>query len=152
VVLAALRSGLYNVFLLLHIVAFVVAFAPAVINPIAIARIRQASGDGALPAAARWMAANGRQVHFPALVTIAPLGIVMVLLSDDAFGFDQAWVWLGLLVWLGICGVITALVIPGERRLAEGDLAAEKQVAMGGQIATLLAVAILYLMIWKPGL
>ena len=55
-------------------------------------------------------------------------------------------------MWLALCGVITGLVLPAERRLAAGDLAAEAKVALGGQLATVLALVMLYLMIWKPGL
>ena len=43
------------------------------------------------------------------------------------------------------------MILPAERKLAAGDLEAEKKVAMGGQIATVLTLVMLYLMIWKPG-
>ncbi len=151
-VLAAFRDGLYNVVLLLHIVAVLVAFAPAVIHPMAVARVKQASGEEALPPLARWMAANTKAVHVPALVAIGVFGALMVLLSDDLFGFDQLWVWLALVLWLAVCGIITGGILPAEAKLAGGDLTAEKRIAAAGPAATLLAVAILYLMIWKPGL
>lgn len=98
------------------------------------------------------MVANARQIHIPALVAIGPLGIAMVLLSDELLAFDQTWVMLAILVWVAICGVVTGMILPNERRLADGDLTAEKKVAVGGQIATVLVVVILYLMLWKPGL
>jgi hypothetical protein len=53
VVLAALRDGLYNVVLFLHIVSVVIAFAPAVINPMTSARIKRDGGEAGLRAAAR---------------------------------------------------------------------------------------------------
>jgi hypothetical protein len=74
-----------------------------------------------------------------------------VFASDPAWGFDQLWVSLALLVWLAICGVVSGVILPSERKLAGGDLAAEAKVAMGGQIVTVLLLAMLYLMIWKPG-
>jgi uncharacterized membrane protein len=149
-VLAAFGDGLYKLLYLGHIVAFLVAFAPAVIHPILAA---QAKGDGpdTLPRLSGHMAANGRRIHLPALVAVGGLGLAMVLVSDEVWGFDQAWVSLAFLVWLAIGGVVTAILLPAERRLAGGDLAAEKQVAVGGQITTLLLLAMLYLMIWKPG-
>jgi hypothetical protein len=73
------------------------------------------------------------------------------MVFEGDWGFDQSWVSLAFLVWLAICGIITGLMLPGERKLATGDLAAEKVVERGGQLVTLLTLAMLYLMIWKPG-
>jgi type II secretory pathway component PulM len=42
-------------------------------------------------------------------------------------------------------------LLPAEKRMAAGDLTQEKKVAMGGQLATVLLLVMLYLMIWKPG-
>ena len=42
-------------------------------------------------------------------------------------------------------------MLPGERKMAEGDLSAEKKVEVGGQVITVLTLVMLYLMIWKPG-
>jgi hypothetical protein len=44
------------------------------------------------------------------------------------------------------------VILPGERRQAAGDAAAAKRVELGGTLATLLFLVLLYLMIWKPGL
>ena len=75
----------------------------------------------------------------------------MVLTSDEVFGFGDAWVSLAFLVWLAIIGVVLGLLLPAEKRMAAGDLTQEKKVAMGGQLATVLLLVMLYLMIWKPG-
>jgi len=150
-ILAAYGDGLYKVLFLGHMISFLVAFAPAVINPIVMAQVK---GDGDMPALQRLaghVGGNGRRIHFPALIALGAFGIAMVLTSDDVIGFGDTWVSLAFLVWLAICGVISGIVLPSERRLAAGDLEAEKKVAMGGQIATLLLLVMLYLMIWKPG-
>jgi uncharacterized membrane protein len=150
-VLAAYGDGLYKVLFLCHIVSFLVAFAPAVINPILAAQSK-ADGEEALVRIGGHMAANGRRIHFPALVALGGFGLLLVLQSDEAWGFDQAWVGIAILVWIALCGVVSGLILPAERRLAAGDLAAESKVAMGGQISTVLLLVMLYLMIWKPGL
>jgi hypothetical protein len=49
----------------------------------------------------------------------------MVLTSDDVFSFGDTWVSLAFLVWLAICGVITGMTLPAERKLAAGDLSVE---------------------------
>ena len=149
-ILAAYRSGLYNLLYLGHIVTIVIAFAPAVINPILGAQVRSDGEDTARRVSAH-MATNGARVHFPALVLSAAFGLGLVIESDPLYGFDQAWVSLAFLVWLALCGVVTGIILPAERRLAAGDAAAERLVGRGGGIATVLLLVMLYLMIWKPG-
>jgi uncharacterized membrane protein len=151
-ILAAYGDTLFKVLFVGHMLAFVVAFAPAVINPILIAKLKSQGDFATLPKVSGIMSSNGRQIHFPALVALGGFGIAMVLTSDPAFGFDQAWVSLAFLVWLAITGLVSAVMLPGERKMAEGDMSAEKRVEVGGQIITLLTLVMLYLMIWKPGL
>jgi uncharacterized membrane protein len=157
VVAAALSDSLYRIMFLLHIVAVVVAFSAMVVNPFLAARSK-ADGEGALTRTASYMAANGRQIHLPALILVGLFGLGMVFSStpdgaDDAlFGFDQIWVSLALLVWIVMCGLVSGMLIPAERKLAAGDLAQAKKIELGGQIVTVLFLVMLYLMIWKPGL
>ena len=150
-ILATYGDGLYKLFFLGHMLSFVVAFAPAVINPILVARLKSKQDFGTLGAMAGHMAEMGQRIHFPALVALGGFGLAMVLTSDDVIGFGDTWVSLAFLIWLAIAGVISGVVLPAERKLAAGDSEAEKKVAMGGQIATVLALVMLYLMIWKPG-
>jgi len=150
-ILAAYGDGLYKLFFLGHMASFLVAFAPAVIHPILGA---QAQADGDPTALARLtghMAGNGRRIHFPALIALGAFGLAMVFTSDEVIGFDDTWVSLAFLVWIGICGVVSGLLLPAERKVAAGDEAAQATVERAGQLATLLLVAMLYLMIWRPG-
>jgi hypothetical protein len=148
-ILAASGSTLYKVLFLGHMITFLAAFAAAVINPVLIAKVKGDGDDVALLRLAGHIAGNGRQIHFPALVLLGAFGLGLTFEGDWDFG--AAWVSLAFLVWLGMCGVISGLVLPNERRLAAGDRAAEVLVARGGQIVTLLLLVMLYLMIWKPG-
>lgn len=149
-VLAAVGDGLYNLFLLGHLLAFVVAFAPAVIHPVLAAQVKH-DGEQTMLHVAAHLASNGRRVHFPALVALGGFGLAMVFTSDEAWGFDQAWVMAAITVWLIICGLISGLLLPAERRFATGDLGLEKVIAITGQAVTVLTLVMLYLMIWKPG-
>lgn len=149
-VLAAFDDGVYKLLYLGHLLAFLVAFAPAVIHPILTVQAKR-DGHDALVQLGGHLAANGRFLHFPALVVLGGLGLGLVLVGENVWGFDQAWVSLAFLVWLAQCGVVSGLLLPAERKLARGDLAAERQVALGGQITTVLLLVMLYLMIWKPG-
>lgn len=151
-VIADISSGLYKLLYLGHIVTILVAFAPAFVHPILSAQVT-ADGDAtARQRLSAHMATNGRRLHFPALVLTAAFGIAMVLVSDEVWGFDQAWISLAFLVWIALCGVVSGLIMPAERKLDGGDHDAERTIAMGGQIATALLLVMLYLMIWKPGL
>ena len=136
-VLAAYGDNLWKLLFLGHLLSFVVAFAPAVINPVLTAESKK-DGESDLIRVAGHLANNGRRIHFPALIALGGFGILMVLQSDPIFEFDQTWVGLAIVVWLAICGVVSGIIIPNERRLAAGDLAAEAKVAMGGQLTTVL--------------
>ncbi len=150
-ILAAYQDGLFKVLFLGHMLSFVLAFAPAIVNPLLAAKVKRAEGDDALVRVTAHLLSNGRQVHFPALVALGGFGIAMVLVSDPVLGFSDAWVSHAFLERLAICGMVTGVMIPGERKVASGDLEAEKRLAMGGQVITVLTLAMLYLMIWKPG-
>jgi len=148
-ILAEVGSTLYKVLFLGHMITFVAAFAAAVVNPVLMARAKADGDQGALHRLAGHIASNGRQIHLPALVLLGGFGLAMVFEGD--LGFDSTWVSLAFLVWLAMCGIITGLVLPNERKLAAGDGAAERLVERGGQLVTLLLLVMLYLMIWKPG-
>jgi len=142
-------STLYKLLFLGHMIAFVVAFAPSVINPILFAKAKGDDDQPALLRLAGHLSSNGRQIHLPALILLGAFGLGMVFEGD--WGFDQTWVSLAFLAWLAICGVITGMMLPNERKLAAGDAAAEPFVERAGQLTTLLLLVMLYLMIWKPG-
>ncbi|MBA2281203.1 MAG: CopD family protein [Acidimicrobiia bacterium] len=150
--LAAINDTAYDIVLILHIVAIVVAFAPATVSPVTIARVKAAEGPEAVARLSGYFLKNARTIHFPALVLAGVFGGMLIGFSDEAWQFDQAWIWLGIVVWLALCGVVSGILIPGERALAGGDADAEKRVAIGGQLATVLFLVQLYLMVAKPGL
>jgi hypothetical protein len=152
VILATYGDGVYKLLYLGHMLSFVVAFAPSVINPILIARLKAADDPAVLGRVSRVLHLNDRQIHLPALVALGGFGLAMVFASDPFFAFDQAWVSLAFLVWLAIGGIVTGVLLPNERKLSEGDLSAERKVERAGQLVTVLTLVMLYLMIWKPGL
>jgi len=137
-VIAAVGDNGYNFVLVLHILSAIVAFSPAIatiVTPKAIA-----TGDDVVR--------TGRIVYGPALIVTGLLGIVLVLMSDEAWEFSDGWVSIAFLGWIALVGVYQALVIRGAR--AGGD-AGRRQVVLGGQIVAALAVVLVYLMVFKPG-
>lgn len=154
-VLAALRDNAYNVVLLLHLASIVIAFAPAVVNPLTEARLKAESGERELVGFYKAAGTNGRRVYFPALVLTGVFGGALIGMSKTndelVWQFEQTWIWLSIVNWVVLCGIVGGLILPNERRVAGGELDAAKRVAAGGGVATLLVVVQLYLMIFKPG-
>jgi len=150
-VLAALRDDTYNLFLFLHIVAAFFVFAPAILNPMLERWFERNGGDSVLRTWAQFTSTYTRTFGLGALVALLLTGIVMILLSDDAWEFSQTWISLAFLLWFAIAGVVSGMILKGEKLMAAGDMKGRELVAKGGAIATVLGVAILYLMIWKPG-
>jgi uncharacterized membrane protein len=148
--LAAIGDTTYNLVLVLHLASVIVAFAPAVSHPLAMARARR-HGPEAVARVLEGQATSTARVHLPALVVTGLLGLALLALSDGVWGFDQTWVSLAFLVWIGLAATVFGLILPSERRLGAGETGAERQLNMGGGLATVLLLAMLYLMVFKPG-
>jgi hypothetical protein len=125
----------FRIFLLLHILTVIVAFAPAVMA------VLPGGRDGALGLVDR----AGRQVYAPALILAGFFGIMCIVTSDEVFEFSDTWISLAFVVWIAMNGVFHALVLTGQR---QGD---DAKVTNGHAIMTVLLLVMLYLMIWKPG-
>jgi hypothetical protein len=125
-------STTFKIFLLLHILTVIVAFAPAVVS--------------LLPGNRGTAIAAARTYYSPALILAGLFGILCIVTSDEVFEFDQTWISLALLVWIAMNGVFHAIVLPGRR------VSSMTRVDNGQAIMTILLVIMLYLMIWKPGL
>jgi hypothetical protein len=126
----------FKIFLFLHVLSVVVAFAPAVIA------VLPGGRDGAIGVLER----TGRIVYAPALILAGLFGILLVVNSPgDSIKFDQTWISLAFVVWIAMNGVFHALVLAGQR---QGD---EGKVFNGQAIMTVLLLIMLYLMVWQPG-
>jgi len=150
-VLAAMRDDTYNLFLFLHILAVVIAFAPAVLNPMLERYFAKSGGESVLQDWAQFAATYTRTFSLGALVVLLGTGIIMIVLSDDVIEFSDTWISLAFLLWFAIAGVVSAVILKGEKLMAAGNMKGAELVAKGGPIATVLALVTLYLMIWKPG-
>ena len=150
-ILAAWRDGTYDVVLFLHIVAVLIAFAPVLLNPMLEAYLRKTDGERVVR---DWSAFNveyTKVFSLGALVAVLVTGILMIVLSDEAIEFSETWISLSFLVWLAIGGVLSAMVLKGQKMLAAGDPDGRKRAMLGNQITTALLLIALYLMIFKPG-
>ncbi len=143
-------SNLFGLFLLLHIVAVVVAFAPAFVNPLLTARAKS-EGQPLPSSVLDKIAKDTQQVHGPSLVLAGLFGVAMIGTSHQLYKFSQMWISAALLIWVIMVGVVFGLLWPAQKKVAAGDAAADKKVAMFGGIMHLLFLIMLVLMIFKPG-
>lgn len=151
-VLATVDSFGYKLLFLLHIVAIVVGFAPAFVNPVINARLKRSQRTLADHRdVAQVMATNSQQVYGPALVLAGVFGLGMIGLSDKTYEFSQSWVAIALVLWFVLLGVVFALLVPAERGVGSGDRAAEAKVTMFGGMVHLVFLLLVIDMIWKPG-
>ena len=148
--LAAIDSTAYNLVLMLHILSAIVAFAPAFVWPVINAQTRQ-RGVKVPAEVAGQVAVNNVLLHGPALVLTGVFGILLVVLSDEVWEFSEPWISGAFLVWFALLGVLFGLLVPAERKAADGDADAGKKVSMFGGFVHILLLVVLYLMIFKPG-
>lgn len=150
--IAAIGDVSYDLMLLIHLAAVVVTFAPAAINPLLDRHFEKNGGEPVLRNWAGFSAFYTSRISLPGLVVLLVTGVLMILLSDDVWEFSQTWISLAFLVWFAIGGVVSAMILKGEKQMAAGDSSGRALIAKGGPIATLLLVIMLYLMVFKPGL
>lgn len=150
-ILAAVGDTPYRIVLVLHILSFMVAFAPAFAHPF-VANQSKALGDAGHRQVLGFLLANGRRIYAPALIVTGLLGFALQGMSSGAWKFSQGWLIGALVVWIAMNGVLHGLIMPNEKKMADGDPDAQKLVDAGGAAITLLLTVMLWLMVFKPGL
>jgi uncharacterized membrane protein len=147
--LAAYRDTGYNVVLFLHVVAALVAMVPAVAHPIMF-ELEKRRDDGDLVALARRIVPASR-IYAIAVVVAGVIGVGLVSMSDDLIEWGDTWVWLAILVWVALNGVLHGAMIPAEKALAGGDRSALAKIDRVGPALGVMVLVLIYLMTVKPG-
>ena len=172
------ESGLYRFVLLLHITTVVVGFGPLFFSA-ASTRLARKRGGAEASAISE---ANQQVTEWAekAVYAVPVFGILLVLLSDGTWGFDQLWITLSFVLYFAVVAVLHAVVKPAQRRLnevtaslvseggratAEGGPGASrrppqlaeleelgKKLAAGSGVLNALVIILIGVMIWKPGL
>ena len=136
--------------LILHILAAMVAFAPAFTHPLLTNQSKTLAGDGHRTVLG-FLVANGRRIYAPALILTGIFGFGLQGMSSGAWSFGQGWMIGAIVIWIAMNGILHAILIPNERKMADGDPSAQAMVERGGAIISLLLLVMLYLMVFKPG-
>jgi uncharacterized membrane protein len=159
-------GGLYRFVLLLHILTVVVGFGGFIVNAGYARQARKRGGAEGL-AISEASAAVTKRVSQSAFYAVPVFGIPLVLLSDGTFGFEEPWISLSFVLYIAAAVILVAVVLPSQRGSNElaADLVADrssdtargemerldKKLAAFSGAFNLLFLAILALMIFKPG-
>jgi uncharacterized membrane protein len=165
-------STSYKFFLLLHILAVVYGIGGVLLNGVYGAEAKKRPGPGGLAVSEANLAVT--MIAEYVIYTIPVSGVILVLISpNDIWKFSQTWVWLSIVLYVVAVGIAHGVLMKNHKRMIglQRELVAMsgapaggpppqvaelealgKQQAMGGMTNTVIAIVILYLMIWKPGL
>lgn len=156
-VLAAYLGTGYKIMLLIHVLAMIVAFAPAFVWPFVSASLRKSGEQDPAGTVNRLNAGMSQKIYGPALAVGGLIGFGVAGMSkpssgaDPIFAMSQTWLVVAALIWLIMLGIYFGLLAPAEKKLAEGDTSVAKMIGMANGIMHLLVVIALYLMVFKPG-
>ncbi len=156
-------ATLYNIVLVVHIIVSIVAFGG--LATMSTYNSRALKGTAGIAATLLDAAIGVTKVAHGALYAVAPLGIILISLSEGAIEFSATWISISFVVWFAMIGIAHALVLKNLKvvavRAAELDptsnladdpaaVGALKQMGLGDAIGQVLLVGALALMIWQP--
>jgi uncharacterized membrane protein len=168
-----ITSTAYKIVLLLHILCAIVGFGAVILNGLYGRESKRRPGPGGLAITEANLAVSQVGEYF--IYAVFVFGISLVLMSDKAWKFSQTWVILAMTFYVIGIAVSHAVLFPNAKRIR--NLAAElvaagpppagappgpppqvaemersgKILGIASTFLHLLLVAILVLMIWKPG-
>jgi uncharacterized membrane protein len=169
-VLGTYNDDLYKVVLVAHIFCAVVGFGAVYLNALYGQEIRKRGGaEGAAIFDANLRVSMIGQYFIYAVFV---LGLALVGLSDDTWELSQTWVWLAVVIFLLAVGLSHIVMWPTLRKMRAlmGEMTAPgppsgsgpppqvaeitalgKRVGITGVVLNLAVVALLVLMVFKPG-
>ena len=169
-VLATVGSGVYKLFLFLHILCAIVGFGGVLLNGAYASQMQKRPGPGGLAISEANEFVSGRIAEM-FIYAVFAFGLVTAIIGRPTIKFDQGW--LSAAMGLYIVAVVISLVglRPGHRKInallremiagpaptagpppqvAQVQALGKRQALFGG-INSLLFLIILFLMVVKPG-
>lgn len=167
------QTTLYKIVLILHILVVIVGIGTVFLNGLYGAEVKNRPGPGGLAIAEANFRVSMVAEYF--IYAIFVLGIALVLLSDGQWRFSQTWVWASIATFVVSLGVSHGLLLPKVRRMNAlmeemaaagpppgGAMAGPppqvgmietlgKQVGAASGVLHLMTLALLFLMVFKPG-
>ena len=171
VVLAGMGPGtdIYRIVLLLHILTAIIGFGGVLLNGVYAAEGKKRPGPGGRAIAEANYAVSVGWAE-KSIYAVPVFGILLVLMSDSAWEWEQTWIWTSLALYVVSLGLSHGVLIPGARQinvlLAEMEQAGPpvggpppqvaqiealgKRQGMVSMVLDLALIAMLALMIWRP--
>ena len=146
-------DGGYKVFLALHLLSVIVGFGPWFLNGLIPARAASAeAGEAKALSAANLQVSTVSQFAIYGVIVFgaAALGAA----HKHTIDFGDPFVYVSIIIWVAIIGVLHGLILPAQRQLAAGtgDRAALTQrQSLGAALLNLLVIVAVVLMVWEPG-
>lgn len=161
-------SGIFKVFLVLHVLSAIVGLGAVILNGLYAAQAQKRPGPGGRAISEANYAVSS--IAEKVIYTIPVWGILLVATSHGFFKFSNTFVWLALLLFIGALGVSHSILFPGHRKInalllemeqgpppaggpppqvAQIQALGKRQAAAGMSLDVVLTVIII-LMIWQP--
>lgn len=155
---ATVGSFGYNLLLLLHIGAVIVGFGGVTLAGV---YNRKAMKAGSAAANVSSVNLEVNKLAEYAVYAVLVFGLGLVGMSGGLYKFSQAWVSASFALYIVVVGAAHGLLFPSHRKLnaalaAGGPTSPEvddlnRRFAIGSAVVNVVLVAIIVLMIWKPG-
>jgi uncharacterized membrane protein len=166
-VLATIDGGFYKFVLVLHIFCAIVGFGAVFLNGVYGAQMKQRMQSGRVVEANEFVSKIGEYFIYAVFI----LGFAVIGLSDSVWKFSQTWVWLSVVIYLVAIGLSHGVLMPAAKRMGvlmhemaagpppvggpppqAAEMAAIGQkLGVVGPILDLAMIAVLFLMVFKPG-
>ncbi|HEX3621857.1 MAG TPA: DUF2269 family protein [Acidimicrobiales bacterium] len=154
-------SKLYELVLVLHILAVVIGFGGMFISGFYGNEAAKLPGREGLAVAETTMKVTALAPTM-AVYSVPILGILLILLSDDTWKFSEAWVGMSIALYVVLLVLAITVQVPNIRKMialragADGAQPLEMQklgktAATVGAIVNVLWVVVVFLMVFKPG-
>ena len=149
--------GSYQLLLVIHLLTVVVGIGSVVLNGVYGAQAKKAGPNGGNAIVRANFAVT--EIAEKVIYTIPITGILMVLDDDFPWDFSDTWVWLSIVLYVVALGNSHMNLKPGAKRMIEltaGPPTPEmetvgKRLGIAGTVNDLIVVALIVLMVWKPG-
>ncbi|HKA94047.1 MAG TPA: DUF2269 family protein [Acidimicrobiia bacterium] len=172
-VTADITSGTYKFVLVLHLLSAIVGFGAVFLNAIYGQQARARKGREGLAISEANFLVSEVGTYF--IYAVFVFGVLLVLLSSEAWKFEQFWIWGSMGLYIIGLGLSHGVLRPNVRRmqglmreLSDGGpppgaasggpppQVAEleergRRVGVTGATLNVILVLILFLMVWKPG-
>jgi hypothetical protein len=146
-------TGAYKVFLTLHLLAVIVGFGPWFLNGLIPARAMSAEpGEGKVLSRANLQVSTVSQFAIYGVIIFGAAALGSA--HKHTIDFGDAFIWVSIIIWIAIVGILHGLILPAQRALADGSgdrATLTQRQSLGAAVLNLLVIVAVVLMVFEPG-